>query len=188
MKDGKKVKKVIKEEVLLSAPNLITLSRLVLAFVIVYMIFNDYSGLIIAIVFGIGALSDALDGFVARRFNQTTRIGARLDQVIDRIFYGIVVIALVFWALEAEVVDNKFLLMLFMISSREIIGAFGAVIRLVSGKDLYDVKYIGKITCWFQGFALAFVIAEFSFAFYFAVAAGLIGIISGFDYLRSSFL
>lgn len=184
----KKVKEELKSEFKLNAPNTITLFRLILTFFIVYMIFSGYSRLSIAIVFAIAALSDALDGFVARKFNQTSSSGGRLDQVIDRIFTVIIVLALVIWAMKENIVDKHFVIMLFLISSREIIGLAGIVIRFVRNKDLYEVRYIGKLVCWFQGVALFFIIAGFSFAIYFAILACGIGIISGFDYLKRSFI
>ena len=52
---------------------------------------------------------------------------------------------------------------------------------------MYEVLFIGKVTNWVQGFAFAFIIADFSFAIYFAIVAGLVGIYSGFIYLKHSF-
>jgi len=37
------------------------------------------------LVFGVAALSDALDGFVARRYNQYSRLGSILDPVADKL-------------------------------------------------------------------------------------------------------
>lgn len=182
------IKQEIKYEFKLNAPNIITLSRIVLGFILIYMLFSGFSRLSIAILFGVAAITDALDGIVARRFKQTTALGARLDQVIDRVFYAMVIVALVIWALTREPMNGHFVLMLFILSSREIVGMVGIAIRTLMGKDLYEVRYIGKITCWFQGFALAFLIAGFWFADYSVFVAGVIGLASGFDYLTRSFV
>jgi len=172
----------------LNAPNMITLSRLILIFVIIYMAFANYPRLAIAIVFGIAAFTDYFDGLVARKFKQTTAMGARLDQVIDRIFTVTIILALILWFSKGGTAGRNSILMLFLISSREIVALPGIIIRVIRAKDLYEVRFIGKITCWFQGFALAFIIAGFSFSIYFAVLACGVGIVSGFDYLKRSFM
>lgn len=181
----KKVKEEVKKEFKLNAPNILTLLRLILTFFIVYMIFSNYPKLSIAVVFAITALTDWFDGLIARKFKQTSFIGARLDQVIDRIFTTVVFIALLIYALTNN--DDKFLIMLILVVSREIVGLSGIVIRVIRQKDLYEVLFVGKITNWVQGIAFTFVIVGFEFAIYFAAIAGLIGIISGFTYLKHSF-
>lgn len=191
LKKQKRKQKVqaVKEELKFSfnAPNLITLSRLILAFVLIYMLFAGFPRLTVAIIFAIAALTDMLDGWVARKFNQTTMLGARLDQVSDRIFTVIIIAGLFVWGWRTGVADTMFILMLILVVSREIIGLFGVIIRVMVGKDLYEVRYIGKFACWPQGVAIAFIIAGFSFAIWFAVFACFVGIISGFDYLKRSF-
>ena len=44
------------------------------------------------ILYGLGAVSDALDGFVARRFTGTTELGARLDTAADTVFFAAVIV------------------------------------------------------------------------------------------------
>jgi phosphatidylglycerophosphate synthase len=184
-----KVKKV-KEELKFSfnAPNLITLSRLILSFVLIYMLFAGFGRIWVAILFAITALTDMADGWVARRFNQTSPFGARLDQVTDRIFIVIIILGLIVWGWKTGIADITFILMLFLVTSREIIGLFGVIVRVMLDKDLYEVRYIGKFACWPQGVALTLIIAGFDFAIYFAILACLVGIVSGFDYLKRSFI
>ena len=65
-------------------PNLITLSRL---FVSIYL-FNQYSieniriPLLVTLIAVIG-ISDSIDGIVARRLNQVSKLGTILDPVCD---------------------------------------------------------------------------------------------------------
>lgn len=176
------LKQEIKED-FFNVPNMITLARMVLIFFVVFMVFNNYSKWTIAIVFGIAAFTDWLDGFFARRLKQTTTIGARLDQVTDRIFTLVIVIGLLFYFIRHE--PDKIIL-LFLVSSREIIGSFGLVIRLIRNKDAYKVRYIGKVTTFVQSFAIAFIIVGFSWSIYPAILTCLIGIVSGIDYIRDS--
>jgi len=75
----------IEKEIFLNVPNSLTLLRLFFTFVFIYMLFMNYSKLILVTVFAIAAFTDWFDGFFARRLNQKTQIGARLDQVIDKV-------------------------------------------------------------------------------------------------------
>jgi CDP-diacylglycerol--glycerol-3-phosphate 3-phosphatidyltransferase len=78
----------------MNLPNIITVGRILLipVFVIVYLIPGDLTYIITAVFFGLAALTDWLDGYLARRLNQTTPFGAFLDPVADKL---IVVSALV---------------------------------------------------------------------------------------------
>jgi CDP-diacylglycerol--glycerol-3-phosphate 3-phosphatidyltransferase len=68
-----------------SAPNLVSLSRVVLLIAAVAVWFSGFQKL--GMAFGIIAgLTDYLDGYLARRLNQVTYLGAILDQFSDRLF------------------------------------------------------------------------------------------------------
>jgi CDP-diacylglycerol---glycerol-3-phosphate 3-phosphatidyltransferase len=69
----------------LNLPNCITVSRLVLAFVLFAMI--SYGGLWVAsaIVFAVAAATDAVDGYLARRYGMVTTLGRILDPFVDKI-------------------------------------------------------------------------------------------------------
>jgi len=75
-------------------PNVISILRIGFA-PVVYMLLMDDQRLIAFIVYVIGALTDALDGFIAKRFNQMSDIGSVLDALADRVFILIVVLALI---------------------------------------------------------------------------------------------
>ena len=66
-------------------PNCITVSRLVLAFVLFGMI--SYGGLWIAsaIMLAVAAATDAVDGYLARRYGMVTTLGRILDPFVDKI-------------------------------------------------------------------------------------------------------
>lgn len=65
-------------------PNAITLLRLALVPVIGWQIAGGQPGTALAL-FVAAALSDALDGFLARRWNQRTRFGAVADPLADKL-------------------------------------------------------------------------------------------------------
>jgi len=65
-------------------PNTITLSRIALAPVFI-LVLKDGDYLTALAVFLIAGISDGLDGFIAKRFNLTSRLGAILDPAADKI-------------------------------------------------------------------------------------------------------
>lgn len=64
-------------------PNLITFSRIALVPVLILVLKDqDYAAALV--VFLVAGASDALDGFIAKRFGFTSRLGAVLDPVADK--------------------------------------------------------------------------------------------------------
>ena len=77
----------------MTVPNLITILRIILVpILIIYMINNR--PLASLIIFIIASISDALDGFIARVFNQKSALGAYLDPLADKILLMTVFITL----------------------------------------------------------------------------------------------
>lgn len=74
---------------LATTPNIITLSRIVLVLVAAGMFFVglERPGILVAVV---GGLTDYLDGWVARRTGQVTRLGELLDQFCDIFFESLI--------------------------------------------------------------------------------------------------
>ncbi len=67
----------------LTVPNVLTLARLIaVPFFIMASVRGSYT--LACIVFIAAALTDIVDGYIARRFNQRSRIGAILDPAADK--------------------------------------------------------------------------------------------------------
>ena len=177
--------KELKKEVLVNIPNTLTILRLVLAFVFAYLVFAKSPRLTLLIIFIVAAISDFFDGFLARSLKQTTRVGALLDQYIDRIFSFVIVLSLLL-GVYLGYFSDRIVLIVLLVSSREILGLFGVFIRIIKRQELYQVKYIGKIVCWFQGVTIGMAILGWYSALYIAIATAIVGILAGFDYLRES--
>jgi cardiolipin synthase (CMP-forming) len=77
----------------LSIPNLITLARILLVPVIVWAI---TSGEMLAafVLFLAAGVSDAVDGFIAKRFNMASELGAYLDPLADKALIVSIYVAL----------------------------------------------------------------------------------------------
>lgn len=67
--------------------NFITIFRIFLVFIAVYLLFSDsFLEYVFALLFTIAAfILDGVDGWVARKFNETSKLGAVLDIMSDRI-------------------------------------------------------------------------------------------------------
>jgi len=69
----------------LNLPNLITLSRLLLAVVLFWLISYNGYWLTAAALFVVAAATDFLDGYLARKYGQVTTLGRILDPFVDKI-------------------------------------------------------------------------------------------------------
>jgi cardiolipin synthase len=74
-------------------PNLITLARILLVPVVVWAIASGEM-LFAFVVFVVAGISDAVDGFLAKRFDMTTEIGAYLDPLADKALLVSIYVAL----------------------------------------------------------------------------------------------
>jgi CDP-diacylglycerol--glycerol-3-phosphate 3-phosphatidyltransferase len=83
----------------MSIPNLLAVTRLLLTPVVMVLILQSSESrtyaLMGAVVFGIAALTDFADGYLARRWRITTTLGAFLDTVADKVLITGALIALV---------------------------------------------------------------------------------------------
>src|SRR3990167_3751708 len=78
-------------------PNLVTLSRIFLIpiFILVFYLPFSWSHLASAIIFALAALTDWLDGYLARRLSQTSAFGAFLDPVADKLLVAFALVLIV---------------------------------------------------------------------------------------------
>ncbi len=77
----------------MSIPNIITLGRILLVPIIVWAIASSQMEIAFA-VFIVAGVSDAVDGFLAKRFNMASELGALLDPLADKALLVSIYIAL----------------------------------------------------------------------------------------------
>lgn len=65
-------------------PNILTTLRLILAPIIIYCIFTHMFKAALAL-FIIAGLTDFLDGYLARKFNQSSKLGSIIDPIADKL-------------------------------------------------------------------------------------------------------
>ncbi|MGO1667176.1 CDP-alcohol phosphatidyltransferase family protein [Flaviflexus sp.] len=79
----------------LTVPNIITVIRLLLLVPIAYLLVFDMAPVMTAILLVIFGATDWIDGYIARRFNQVSRVGEVLDPIADRLGVAAIAIFLV---------------------------------------------------------------------------------------------
>ncbi len=72
-------------------PNILTLLRIVGSLFLILL--KPLTSAFFA-VYTLAGLTDALDGFIARRFNASTELGKKLDSAADLLFYAVMLIKL----------------------------------------------------------------------------------------------
>ncbi len=78
-------------------PNLLTLIRILLipVYIVLFYLPVEWANIACAFVFGLAAATDWLDGYLARRLQQTSAFGAFLDPVADKLMVAAALILLV---------------------------------------------------------------------------------------------
>lgn len=85
-----------------SIPNILSLLRIFLSFALPLTIHSP--GWFVGLVLLIG-VTDIADGYIARRYQWVTKLGAKLDSLGDLVFFAIVLL-IVFLRYEQIIVDN----------------------------------------------------------------------------------
>ncbi|KAI3399881.1 hypothetical protein diail_5392 [Diaporthe ilicicola] len=89
----KKALPVAAHENIYTIPNLLTASRLVLAPVIGYCILHDHHAWTLGL-FAYAGITDLLDGWIARQWNQGTVVGTVIDPMADKTLMTVLTVAL----------------------------------------------------------------------------------------------
>jgi len=140
----------------LNLPNLITSSRFVLSIVLFVLIDLDGWWRTAAVVFIVAALTDYLDGYLARKYGQVTVLGRILDPFVDKI-----IICGAFVFLQKWDRSGITAWMTFIIIARELLITSLRAFLERSGKD-FSAKWSGKIKMVVQCTAVPFCLLSLS--------------------------
>jgi CDP-diacylglycerol--glycerol-3-phosphate 3-phosphatidyltransferase len=162
----------------LNLPNLITVSRLLLAVVLFVLIDVDGWWRTAAGLFVIAAFTDFLDGYLARKYGQVTVLGRILDPFVDKI-----IICGAFIFLQGKTDDGLFSgvtgWMTFIIVAREMfITSLRAVLEQY-GKD-FSAQWSGKLKMIVQCLAVPVCLLSLSRPF----LEGIAPLLSGEEFAR----
>ncbi len=146
-----------------SIPNLLTFLRIMLIplFVIAYYLPYPWAHALATGLFVIAALTDWLDGYLARRLDQVSPFGAFLDPVADKLMIAAALVMLLAdTGVYAHVLDGRlFAVVVLVILGREIaVSALREWMAEVGKRSRVAVSYIGKIKTIAQMIAIPFLI------------------------------
>jgi cardiolipin synthase (CMP-forming) len=142
----------------LNAPNLITLSRLLSVPLMIWLIVYAQFAAAFWVFVAAGA-SDALDGFIAKRFDCRTQLGALLDPAADK-----ALISSVYVALGIAEVLPIWLVILVVFRDATIIGGF-VLFQTIAVPRNFDPLYISKINTAAQITLVGYVLGRLALGF-----------------------
>lgn len=161
---------------MLNLPNILSLLRFPLALLFI----PNHFELRAAVLF-FAMISDALDGFIARRYQLITKLGTLLDPVMDKFFAGTILI--VFWTEQKLTLAEA----LSFLSRDAAVLLYGMLLTLQGRLKDYHVQAIwcGKITTALQFFVFFGLLFNIAIPSYLYASFLLLGICSFFElYIR----
>ena len=179
----------------LTVPTMLTLLRIVLipVLVLVFYLPFEWTNFAAAFVFAFASLTDWLDGWIARRYNQFSAFGAFLDPVADKLMVAVALVIVV------SVKDGAQALWMALFSAviigREIaVSALREWMAELGQRAKVKVASIGKIKTIVQMVALVCLLYQerwFGLPIYLIgewllAAAALLTLWSGLAYLRAA--
>jgi len=176
----------------LNLANILTLFRIAAIPAVVICFYSPLPDArpIAAVLFGIAAVTDFIDGWVARRFGQTSRFGEFLDPVADKLMVAIVLVMLV----QAQSHWFEDIIAMIIIGREITISALREWMATIGERANVQVSFSGKVKTTLQMFGIAFMvyqndlfgIAIYTVGFALLLAAAVMTIWSMFFYLKAA--
>ncbi|KAA0875519.1 CDP-diacylglycerol--glycerol-3-phosphate 3-phosphatidyltransferase [Nitrincola tapanii] len=138
-------------------PNLLTLGRILLipVFVLVYYLPFNWASWVAAAVFGLAALTDWFDGYLARRLDQSSPFGAFLDPVADKLMVATALVVLA----ESYATPLLTIAAAIIIGREIVISALREWMAEIGARAQVAVSMVGKIKTTLQMIAILILIA-----------------------------
>jgi cardiolipin synthase len=137
----------------MSIPNMLTVIRILLTPVFVIAIIK-HAYILALIIFAVAAITDALDGLIARYLNQRTELGAQMDPIADKLLLSSAYVCL-------AIINQIPNWLTVIVISRDVIILMGMSICYISEVHVpINPSFISKATTLFQ--LLTITIALFS--------------------------
>ena len=131
-------------------PNALTIGRILLIPVFVVLILTSDGGHSwpAAIVFGVAAVTDQIDGLLARRWHVESAFGKIADPLADRLMIDVAVILLLY--------EGRLPWLALVIPARDLVTLVGTPLVIGRGYE-FRVNLIGKAATWLLYASLAFI-------------------------------
>lgn len=155
-----------------------TLIRVILTpFVLLSMIYGRW--IMAVILFSCAALTDLLDGIVARRYNEETAFGAWIDTIADKLLILPTLVTLMWYGPRELLIPAYFF---GFMASKEIIVALGALLlSAIIRRFVVKPTMLGKVTIFCQMVLICCVLLMIAFDYHVAALAyGLMVIVGTF--------
>jgi len=139
-------------------------------------------------IFVLAAVSDGLDGYVARHYNQRSSLGVILDPLADKglLLSGIITLSISNWS-DIDPDYGRFPAWFpVLVISRDAVILVGAIVLyLLNGKVHVKPNWTGKVATVLQMIAIGWVMLQLHFLplLYVVFAAGVFTLISGIVYV-----
>ena len=176
----------------LNLANILTLLRIAAIPVVVVCFYSpvDYARPLAAILFGLAAVTDMIDGWVARKYGQMSRFGEFLDPVADKLMVAIVLVMLV----QAQSSWFEDVIAMIIIGREITISALREWMATIGERANVKVDITGKIKTTLQMFGIGFMVWElpvygipiYTIGFVLLVLAAIMTIWSMMVYLRAA--
>lgn len=142
----------------LNLPNIITMARLLTVPVVVWAIASGQMQIAFLLFLAAG-VSDAVDGFLAKRFNMASELGAHLDPLADKALIMSIYVALGI----AEAIPRW---MVILVVSRDILIIGGVMLSWFLGKPItVRPLLVSKLNTVAQIFFACLILASLGFGF-----------------------
>ena len=140
----------------LNLANMLTLFRIAAIPFVVICFYSSipYARPIAAIIFGIAAVTDFVDGWVARRYGQTSRFGEFLDPVADKLMVSILLVMLV----QADSGWFEDIIAMFIIGREITVSALREWMATIGERANVKVSIAGKVKTTLQMFGIGFMV------------------------------
>ncbi|MGR8921708.1 MAG: CDP-diacylglycerol--glycerol-3-phosphate 3-phosphatidyltransferase [Gammaproteobacteria bacterium] len=141
---------------MLTVPNILTLFRIALipCFVVSFYLPVDHARIGAAALFALAAMTDWLDGYLARRLGQSSKLGAFLDPVADKLMVAVVLVVL----LQARPALWLALPVAVIIGREITVSALREWMAEIGARRKVAVSWLGKIKTALQMIALVALI------------------------------
>ncbi len=162
-----------------NVPNKITLIRVMLIplFAAILLVDIPNKNILAAFIFAMLSISDFFDGYLARKKKQVTEFGKLLDPIADKLLIST---ALIFLVMQGY--SGIQLWMVVAIIAREVIMT-AMRIYLLPSKIIVPASNFGKAKTVVQSMAIVFVLLNMPLSWHAMMAAVLLTLISGMEYL-----
>lgn len=170
----------------MNIPNMLTLFRIILVpFFVVALSTKVSMGVFLAVlIFIIAALTDSLDGYLARKWHQVTKLGIIMDPLADKLLVTAALVSLV----ELQVIEGWIAI---VIIGREFAVSGLRIVKASDGEVLPASKW-GKLKTIIQIVALCWIMLEmcipllkqFNIGIWILYIAVLLTLISGAEYFK----